>query len=115
MELERKEIDAANLKDLALAYEDLEAERNNLQAELEELSHHIQPRNMGESTERELYQKKIYDILHELNIKTKECSDIEIELKHLQDQNYSLTETIQHYEEFSNSLRTELRTFKVTV
>ena len=27
----------------------------------------------------------------------------------------SLTETIQHYEEFSNSLRTELRTFKVTV
>lgn len=85
MELERKEIDAANLKDLALAYEDLEAERNNLQAELEELSHHIQPRNMGESTERELYEKKIYDILHELNIKTKECSEIEIELKHLQD------------------------------
>lgn len=40
-ELERREGDASNLKDLALAYEDLEVERNNLQAELEEISQQI--------------------------------------------------------------------------
>ena len=65
--------------------------------------------------DRETYERRILEVVHELNIKTKESAEVELEFKQIQDENISLNQTIQHFESFVNSLRAEHRSLKTQI